>query len=160
MREKVKKIRAWISIRKAIIATIFVTIGTIFVFLNGYYQSGKSDMEARLIYQTGLLNSAESAFAANDTELQLQQEIAVWCRNVPQTTIIEKGSCGSNRVLLEDAALQHDPLEGDEIQSYDAASSTLADYNHEVPIYEVGAAITGGLALALLVLSVVVSLIF
>ena len=117
-------------------------------------------MEARLIYQTGLLNSAESAFAANDSELQLQQGIAVWCHDVPQTTMVEKGSCGSNRVLLEDAALQHDPLEGDEIQNYDAASSTLAEYNQEVPIYEAGAGITGGLALGSLVLSVVASLIF
>ena len=92
MGEKIKKVRSWISARKAVIATVFITIGTIFIFLNGYCQSEKSDMEARLIYQTGLLNSAESAFAANDTELQLQQEIAVWCHDVPQTTIIEKGS--------------------------------------------------------------------
>lgn len=160
MRERVKKIRAWISVRKAVITTIFITIGTIFVFLNGYYQSEKSDMEARLIYQTGLLNSAESAFAANDTELQLQQEIAVWCHDVPQTTIVEKGSCGSNRVLLEDSALQHDPLEGDEIQNYDAASSTLADYNQEVPAYEARAGTTGALALAFLVFGVIVSLAF
>lgn len=155
-----KKVRAWISAHKAVIASILVTLGTIFVFLSGYYQSEKSDMEARLIYQTGLLTSAESAFADNNSELQLQQEIAVYCRTFPQTTIIEKGSCGSNRVLLEGAALQHDPLEGYEIQDYNAASSTLAEYNQEVPIYEAGAGGTGGLALIFLILSVVVSLIF
>lgn len=158
VKRAIQKARTWVVPNKAVVSTVLVTLATLSAFFNATWQSDKSELQSKLLYDVSLVSVTHSAWAANNAEITLRRSMGEWCLAAQPTDTVTKGGCGSNNFLLSVAAHQRDALQGDDIRASDAASTTLARYNAQAPLYDALVGLSSFITILLLMATIIVTL--